>query len=65
VAAVGEITGTAQAEEVLASGQADAVLLGRELLRRPDWPRQAAVELGAVPRVPPQYARAFPRAAAV
>jgi 2,4-dienoyl-CoA reductase-like NADH-dependent reductase (Old Yellow Enzyme family) len=65
VAAVGEITGTAQAEEVLASGQADAVLLGRELLRRPDWPRRAAIELGAVPRVPPQYARAFPRAAAV
>ncbi|WP_225846706.1 NADH:flavin oxidoreductase/NADH oxidase [Streptomyces sp. HPF1205] len=64
VAAVGEITQPRQAETVLATGQADAVLLGRELLRHPTWPLDAARELG-VPQaapVPAQYARAYPSA---
>lgn len=56
--AVGLITETRQAEKILADGEADAVLLGRELLRNPYWPQQAARELGETPRVPPQYARA-------
>ncbi|MEU3458935.1 NADH:flavin oxidoreductase/NADH oxidase [Streptomyces sp. NPDC006733] len=55
VAAVGLITDAAQAEEIVSSGRADAVLLGRELLRDPHWALRAARELGADPRVPDQY----------
>ena len=58
-AAVGEITEPAQAEDVLASGAADLVLLGRESLRDPYWPRRAAAELGAPITAPRQYARAW------
>ncbi|MCB5166676.1 NADH:flavin oxidoreductase/NADH oxidase [Streptomyces bambusae] len=58
VGAVGLITGSAQAEKILANGEADAVLLGRELLRDPHWARRAARELGAEIRTPGQYARA-------
>jgi len=57
--AVGLITGARQADAVITSGQADVVLLGRELLRHPHWPLQAAVELGRTAPVPPQYLRAF------
>ncbi|WP_367123212.1 NADH:flavin oxidoreductase/NADH oxidase [Streptomyces phytohabitans] len=57
VAAVGMITETEQAEKILANGEADAVLLGRALLRDPYWTRRAARELGRDPEVPPQYAR--------
>jgi len=59
VNAVGLITTPAQAEEILASGQADAVMLGRELLRDPHFPLRAAHELGAtIGYWPPQYLRA-------
>ncbi|MBO8195809.1 NADH:flavin oxidoreductase/NADH oxidase [Streptomyces oryzae] len=58
VGAVGLITEPRQAEQIVASGQADAVLLGRELLRRPYWANEAAAELGAEPRRPVQYHRA-------
>ncbi|MFI8189405.1 NADH:flavin oxidoreductase/NADH oxidase [Streptomyces sp. NPDC085946] len=57
VAAVGLITETGQAAKILANGEADAVLLGRELLRNPSWARLAARELGAEVRVPEQYHR--------
>ncbi|MEU6703708.1 NADH:flavin oxidoreductase/NADH oxidase [Streptomyces wuyuanensis] len=57
VAAVGLITDPDQAEKVLANGEADAVLLGRELLRSPSWARRAAHELGGAVRVPEQYHR--------
>ncbi|MET9503289.1 NADH:flavin oxidoreductase/NADH oxidase [Streptomyces sp. NPDC006622] len=57
VAAVGLITDVEQAEKILANGEADAVLLGRELLRNPSWARQAARETGAEVRVPDQYHR--------
>ncbi|MFE0173589.1 NADH:flavin oxidoreductase/NADH oxidase [Streptomyces sp. NPDC059002] len=57
VAAVGLITDIEQAEKILANGEADAVLLGRELLRDPSWARRAARELGADVRVPEQYLR--------
>ncbi|MEZ0067081.1 2,4-dienoyl-CoA reductase-like NADH-dependent reductase (Old Yellow Enzyme family) [Streptacidiphilus sp. MAP12-20] len=57
-AAVGLITEPAQAEAVLARGDADAVLLGRALLRDPYWARHAARDLGATVPVPNQYARA-------
>ncbi|WP_233509828.1 NADH:flavin oxidoreductase/NADH oxidase [Actinomadura craniellae] len=58
VAAVGEITDPHQAEEIIGAGRADAVLLGRELLRDPYWPNRAARTLGAEPRLPDQYLRA-------
>lgn len=58
VGAVGLITEPRHAEEIIAFGQADAVLLGRELLRNPYWPNLAARELGAEPRWPAQYLRA-------
>ncbi|MFI6559066.1 NADH:flavin oxidoreductase/NADH oxidase [Streptomyces sp. NPDC050534] len=57
VAAVGMITEAEQAEKTLANGDADAVLLGRELLRDPSWARHAARELGADVHVPDQYHR--------
>ncbi|MFJ4685024.1 NADH:flavin oxidoreductase/NADH oxidase [Streptomyces sp. NPDC088789] len=57
VAAVGLITGVEQAEKIVANGEADAVLLGRELLRNPSWARQAAQELGGSVRVPDPYLR--------
>lgn len=56
--AVGLITEADQAERIIASEQADAVLLGRELLRNPYWPLQAARELNANINWPPQYERA-------
>ncbi|GII92005.1 NADH:flavin oxidoreductase/NADH oxidase [Sinosporangium siamense] len=57
--AVGEITDPHQAEDVIASGHADAVLLGRELLRNPYWPHEAARALGAEVRRPDPYHRAY------
>jgi 2,4-dienoyl-CoA reductase-like NADH-dependent reductase (Old Yellow Enzyme family) len=57
--AVGLITGAAQAETILSSGQADLVQLARELLRDPYWPRRAARELGTAIEAPKQYARAW------
>ncbi|MET9847618.1 NADH:flavin oxidoreductase/NADH oxidase [Streptomyces ossamyceticus] len=57
VAAVGLITEPEQAEKILANGEADAVLLGRELLRTPSWARRAARELGGEVHVPEQYHR--------
>lgn len=56
--AVGMITEPAQAEQIVATGQADAVLLARELLRNPYWPLSAAHALGADVQWPPQYQRA-------
>ncbi|NAZ74182.1 NADH:flavin oxidoreductase/NADH oxidase [Kineococcus sp. T13] len=60
VAAVGLILEPAQAEQVLVSGEADAVFLGRPLLTDPRWPQRAALALHDVRAVawPPQYVRA-------
>jgi len=59
VDAVGLITTPAQAAEIVASGQADAVMLARELLRDPHFPLRAARELGVeLDYWPPQYLRA-------
>lgn len=58
VAAVGLITEPQQAEKIVTDGQADAVLLGRELLRNPSWARHAARELGGEVATPDQYLRA-------
>ena len=59
-AAVGLITDPLQAEEIVATGQADLVLLGRELLRTPQWPLVAAETLGIGVEGPRQYLRARP-----
>jgi 2,4-dienoyl-CoA reductase-like NADH-dependent reductase (Old Yellow Enzyme family) len=56
--AVGLITQPDQAEQIIASGQADAVLLAREFLRDPYWPQRAAKALGAQAPWPHQYGRA-------
>jgi 2,4-dienoyl-CoA reductase-like NADH-dependent reductase (Old Yellow Enzyme family) len=58
--AVGLITSPAQADHIIRSGQADLVLLGRELLRDPYWPLRAARELGQLVPWPAQYVRAAP-----
>jgi 2,4-dienoyl-CoA reductase-like NADH-dependent reductase (Old Yellow Enzyme family) len=62
--AVGMITEPAQAEEVVASGAADVVLLARALLRNPHWALAAAHELGVPVGEgvvwPDQYLRAVP-----
>ncbi len=62
--AVGLITEPAQAEDIVASGAADAVLLARKLLADPYWPIHAAATLGADVAWPRQYGRARPTAPA-
>jgi 2,4-dienoyl-CoA reductase-like NADH-dependent reductase (Old Yellow Enzyme family) len=57
---VGMITSAAQADHVVRTGQADLVLLARELLRNPYWPLHAAQELGYPMPWPAQYLRAAP-----
>jgi 2,4-dienoyl-CoA reductase-like NADH-dependent reductase (Old Yellow Enzyme family) len=59
-AAVGLITDPAQANAVIADGEADLVFLAREMLRDPYWPLHAAAALGEVASWPPQYLRAAP-----
>lgn len=56
---VGMILEPAQADTIIATGQADVVLLARELLRDPYWPRRAAQVLGAKLKPPVQYERAW------
>jgi 2,4-dienoyl-CoA reductase-like NADH-dependent reductase (Old Yellow Enzyme family) len=55
---VGFITSPAQAEQIIATGQADAVSLARQMLRDPYWPLHAAKELGVDIPWPDQYLRA-------
>jgi 2,4-dienoyl-CoA reductase-like NADH-dependent reductase (Old Yellow Enzyme family) len=57
--AVGLITTPEQANDLIASGQADLVLLARELLRDPYFPLRAATVLHADAPVPVPYKRAF------
>lgn len=56
--AVGLITSPEQAEQILRSGQADLVVIGRELLRHPHWPLYAAHQLGVDMPWPGAYVRA-------
>jgi len=56
--AVGCITEPAQAEQIVATGQADVVLLGRQMLRDPYWPLHAATVLHGEVTWPNQYLRA-------
>jgi 2,4-dienoyl-CoA reductase-like NADH-dependent reductase (Old Yellow Enzyme family) len=57
--AVGLITAPEQAEQIVRSGQADLIVMARELLRDPYWPLHAAQRLRQTPAVPSQYLRAF------
>ena len=58
---VGMITEPVQADHIIRTGQADIVLLAREMLRNPYWPLLAARELGQEASWPAQYLRAAPQ----
>jgi 2,4-dienoyl-CoA reductase-like NADH-dependent reductase (Old Yellow Enzyme family) len=57
--AVGLITEVDQAAEIVANGEADVVLMARESLRDPYFPRRAAQQLDAKIEAPSQYRRAW------
>lgn len=58
VSAVGQIVDAHQAQEIVSSGQADAVMAAREFLRDPHFGLRAAYELGVSDDIlPPQYRR--------
>ncbi|HWR99002.1 MAG TPA: hypothetical protein VN249_00230, partial [Prolixibacteraceae bacterium] len=57
---VGLITEATQAEEILASGAADLIMIARESLREPYFPLKAATALHDEITWPLQYARAKP-----
>lgn len=57
VSAVGQITNAQQAEEIVASGEVDVVMMARQLLRDPYFPLRAAHELGVEVGWPRQYER--------
>jgi 2,4-dienoyl-CoA reductase-like NADH-dependent reductase (Old Yellow Enzyme family) len=59
VGAVGMITTPRQANDVLAQGKADIVLLAREFLRDPHFVLRAASELGVAVKPAAQYERAW------
>lgn len=58
-AAVGLISAPAQADEIIRNERADLVLLGREMLRDPNWALHAAQALKQPAPIPSQYLRAF------
>jgi 2,4-dienoyl-CoA reductase-like NADH-dependent reductase (Old Yellow Enzyme family) len=60
-AAVGLITEPAQANAIIAEGEADFVFLARAELRDPYWPLHAAEALGETVSWPKQYLRAAPQ----
>jgi len=62
--AVGMITEPVQAEHIVRTGQADLVILAREMLRDPYWPLRAARTLGRAASWPSQYLRAAPSGSA-
>ena len=57
--AVGMITDARQAEAILEGGEADVIIMAREFLRDPYFPRRAAQELGEKIEPPKQYLRAW------
>lgn len=61
--AVGLITNPQQADAIIQKGEADLILLARELLRDPYWPLHTAHALGHDVDWPVQYERAKPRPA--
>jgi 2,4-dienoyl-CoA reductase-like NADH-dependent reductase (Old Yellow Enzyme family) len=61
--AVGSITEVRHANEIVTGGDADLVLLARELLREPYWALKAQQELGVEPSWPLSYGYAVKRRA--
>jgi 2,4-dienoyl-CoA reductase-like NADH-dependent reductase (Old Yellow Enzyme family) len=59
--AVGLITDTSQAENIVSGGEADFVALARGMLYDPRWAWHSAAQLGGQVSAPPQYWRAPPR----
>jgi len=59
--AVGLITEAQQAQDILASGEADLIALARGMLYDPRWAWHAAAKLGGQVSAPPPYWRAPPR----
>jgi len=59
--AIGMITDAIHAENILATGQADVIIMAREFLRDPYFPLHAAKVLGDDPEYPVQYLRAKPK----
>ncbi len=59
--AVGVISESGMADQIVSQGDADLVLLAREFLRHPYWPFDAAIQLGYRIPWPAQYLRAAPR----
>ena len=57
--AVGLITEPEQAAAIISNGEADVVLMARESLRDPYFPRRAAEQLGVSIDAPAQYQRAW------
>ena len=57
VSAVGQITQSQQAEDIVSSGTVDVVMAGREFLRDPHFALRAAHELGVEVSWPDAYAR--------
>jgi 2,4-dienoyl-CoA reductase-like NADH-dependent reductase (Old Yellow Enzyme family) len=58
--AIGLLTAPVQADHIIRTGQADLVLLARQMLRDPYWPLRAARKLGHAAPWPVQYVRAAP-----
>lgn len=58
-ATVGLVNDPLLADQIIRDGEADIVLLGRELLRNPTWPIQAAINLGFSAPIPFQYQRGY------
>jgi 2,4-dienoyl-CoA reductase-like NADH-dependent reductase (Old Yellow Enzyme family) len=61
--AVGMITEAKDADAIITSGDADIVLIAREMLREPYWAIKASQELGGEPPWPISYGYAVKRRA--
>jgi len=59
--AVGLITEPTQADEIITSGEADLVFVGREFLREPYWALKAEQVLNQEPTWPIPYGYAVKR----
>jgi len=59
--AVGLINTAQQAEDILSNGEADLILMARQMLRDPYFPMHAARELGEDIQWTSQYERAKPK----
>jgi 2,4-dienoyl-CoA reductase-like NADH-dependent reductase (Old Yellow Enzyme family) len=57
--AVGVITTAQQANEIIAGGKADLIVIAREHLRNPYFATHAAKELGIETTIPFQYKRGY------